>query len=294
MMNSKDSDKMRPVSPFAEQTQQVSDVESTMEPIPDHGEDTYVGHSRLIDRIALITGGDSGIGKAVAIAMAREGADVVIVYKDDIQDDHALSTLTWIQKANRKGLLLKGDIRNEAYCQQVIERTIETFGRIDVIVNNAAYQMSYESLEDIYSDEWSKTVETNLSTMFYLVKYGLKHLLAGSSIINTTSVNAHGPNPDLISYAASKAEIQNFTANLGRKFLAEGSGIRINAVVPGPVRTAFIASTIPEHESFGSKSPMVKPAQPVELAPIYVFLASDEASCISGATIPLTAGEITN
>ncbi|MEJ5056086.1 SDR family oxidoreductase [Sphingobacterium sp. MYb382] len=291
-MTSKESQNYK-MPPFETQKQVPPGVESIMDPIPDHGEETYVGNNLLKDKIVLITGGDSGIGKAVAIAMAREGAHVVIGYKDSIEDADALNTLAWIEKAGSKGALLPGDIRSEEFCRFMIEETVAEFGRIDILINNAAYQMSYDNLEDISALEWNKTFETNLSAMFYLVKHALAHIPTGGSIINTTSVNAYTPNPSLIPYAASKAAIQNFTASLAKKFLEEGKGIRVNAVAPGPVWTPLIPSTIPDHEGFGSKSPMGRPAQPAELAPVYVFLASPQASYISGATIPVTGGEIT-
>lgn len=286
--------KKYPTPPFKKQSQPVPGVTSRMEPRPDHGEESYRGHGQLKDRICIITGGDSGIGKAVAIAMAREGAHIVICYKDKVEDQDAKDTLKWIKEAGVKGIAIRGDIRQERHCRKIIDRTVNTFGRIDVLVNNAAYQMSYDTLEEIDAVEWDKTFETNIRAMFFLVKYAKPHMLAGSSIINTTSVNAYDPNPSLLPYAATKGAIQNFTASLAQKFMEDKSGIRVNAVAPGPVWTPLIPSTIPDHENFGeTNSPMARPGQPAEIAPIYVFLASEAASYISGATIPATGGRVT-
>lgn len=282
-----------PTPPFESQIQRAPGVEGNMEPRPDHGEESYVGHQRLKDKVVLITGGDSGIGKAVAIAMAREGAHIVVGYKEDMENEDALDTLEWIEKAGQRGLLFKGDIRYESFCVDMVESAIAEFGKIDILINNAAYQMTYERIEDISGREWNRTFETNMTAMFYLVKHAKKHMPPGASIINTTSVNAYSPNPALLPYAASKAAIQNFTANLAQMFLEDGSGIRVNAVAPGPVWTPLIPSTIPDHEKFGTQSPMGRPAQPVEIAPVFVFLASQEASYISGATVPVTGGQIT-
>lgn len=284
---------MYPVPPFPKQDQQPPGVSSKMDPVPDHGEKTYRGNGRLQGKVAIITGGDSGIGKATAIAMAREGADIVISYKDAVEDEDAEDTKKWIEEAGRQALLIRGDIRDEQLCQRIVEETVERFGKIDILVNNAAYQMTYEDITEITAEEWNKTFETNMSAMFYFVKHAKPHMPPGSSIINTTSVNAYNPNPSLLPYAATKGAIQNFTASLAQSFLEDGSGIRVNAVAPGPVWTPLIPSTIPEHERFGENTPMGRPGQPVEMAPVYVFLASDEASYVSGATIPATGGRAT-
>jgi len=264
-----------------------------MHPRPDHGEESYIGCDTLIGKVAIITGGDSGIGKAVAIAMAREGADVVISYKDDIEDEDAFDTRKWVERSGRTALLFKGNIRNELLCKRIVDETVAKFGKIDILVNNAAYQMSYERVEDISEEEWNKTFQVNISAMFYFVKYAKKHMPPGSSIINTTSVNAYNPNPSLLPYAATKGGIQNFTSSLAQMFLQDGSGIRVNAVAPGPVWTPLIPSTIPDHENFGENTPMGRPGQPAEIAPVYIFLASDAASYVSGATIPATGGRAT-
>lgn len=286
--------KKYPQPPFPSQTQEVPGVTNKMDPVPDHGEETYKGRDLLKGAVCIITGGDSGIGKAVAIAMAREGANVVISYKDKVEDEDAKDTLEWIEKAGVEGLAIRGDIRNENHCKKIIEKTITKFDKIDILVNNAAYQMTYETIEEIDTEEWDKTFDTNMRAMFYLVKYAKPYMKPGSSIINTTSVNAYDPNPTLLPYAATKGAIQNFTASLAQLFMQDNSGIRVNAVAPGPIWTPLIPSTIPDHETFGKdNSPMGRPGQPAEIAPIYVFLASDAASYISGATIPATGGRAT-
>lgn len=294
MNNKKNPIQKYPIPPFPKQPQEVPGVTSKMDPKPDHGEQSYVGRELLKDAVCIITGGDSGIGKAVAIAMAREGAKVVISYKDKVEDDDAKDTLEWVNKSGSEGFLMRGDIRKENHCIKVIEKTVAKYGKIDVLVNNAAYQMTYNSIEDINIVEWDKTFDTNIRAMFYLVKYAKPHMAPGSSIINTTSVNAYEPNPALLPYAATKGAIQNFTASLAQMFMEDKSGIRVNAVAPGPVWTPLIPSTIPDHENFGKdNSPMGRPGQPAEIAPIYVFLASEAASYISGATIPATGGRVT-
>lgn len=279
--------------PFEKQDQAVPGISSAMSPVPDHGEESYEGREMLKEKVVLITGGDSGIGKAVAIAMAREGADIVVAYKEEVEDEDALDTKSWIEKAGRTCVLIRGDIRSESHCETIVRTCVAELGRVDVLINNAAYQMTYKTVEEISASEWNKTFETNMSAMFYLVKAAKKYMRPGSSIINTTSVNAYDPNPTLLPYAASKGAIQNFTASLAQLFLEDGSGIRVNAVAPGPVWTPLIPSTIPDHEKFGVNTPIGRPGQPVEIAPVYVFLASDAASYISGATIPVTGGRVT-
>lgn len=284
---------MYPKPPFGNQVQEVPGVGTKMDPVPDHGEETYQGSGLLEGKVAIITGGDSGIGKAVAIAMAREGADIVISYKDAVEDEEAADTKKWVEQAGRKAFLYRGDITEEAHCQHIVDETVEKLGKIDILVNNAAYQMTYETVEEITAAEWNKTFETNMSAMFYFVKYAKPHIPPGGSIINTTSVNAYDPNPTLLPYAASKGAIQNFTASLAQLFLQDGSGIRVNAVAPGPVWTPLIPSTIPEHDRFGENTPIGRPGQPAEIAPVFVFLASKAASYVSGATIPATGGRAT-
>lgn len=282
-----------PIPPFPKQDQSPPGESAKMDPVPDHGETSYEGSGILMGKVAIITGGDSGIGKATAIAMAREGADVVISYKDEVEDADAEDTKAWIEKAGQRALLFRGDIRDEALCKRIVDETVAAFGKVDILVNNAAYQMTFEKITDITAEEWNKTFETNMSAMFYFAKHAKAHIPPGGSIINTTSVNAYNPNPTLVPYAATKGAIQNFTSSLAQLFLEDGSGIRVNAVAPGPVWTPLIPSTIPAHERFGENTPMGRPGQPAEMAPIYVFLASAAASYVSGATIPATGGRAT-
>lgn len=239
------------------QHQQPPGTESQMQPHPDHGEHSYQGSGKLLDRIALITGGDSGIGKAVSIAFAREGADLTIAYRNEHED--AKDTAQWVEKAGRRVVLSAGDISHEEHCIGLIEKTVSEFDRIDILVCNAAYQMSRKSLEEISSEEWDHTFRTNIYSMFYLVKAALPHMRPGSSIITTTSINADTPKPTLLPYAATKAAIQNFTGNLAQ-LLAE-KGIRANTVAPGPIWTPLIPSTMPpeEVEKFGQSVPMKRP-----------------------------------
>ena len=282
-----------PRPPFPKQSQDAPGTEDQMKPIADHGEESYVGSGKLQGRKAVITGGDSGIGKAVAIAFAREGADVLISYLDSSEDKDAEDTADYVRKSGGEAILIKGDIRDEAHCKHIIDEAVKAFGQIDILVNNAAFQMSRKDLQEIPSDEWEKTFDTNINAMFYLCKAAEPFMKPGSNIINTTSVNAYSPTPILLHYAATKAAIQNFTANLAQILLESGKGIRVNAVAPGPIWTPLIPSTMPNAETFGDNTPMGRPGQPVEVSPAYVFLASDDASYISGATLPVTGGRVT-
>ncbi len=283
-----------PQPPFDKQQQLFPGVESEMRPKADHGEDTYMGSGKLKNKVALITGGDSGIGKAVAIAFAREGADVVISYLADMEDEDARDTEQYVLKAGRKCLLMKGDITSEQHCKEMVTKTIANFGSLDILVNNAAFQMARASLQDIQEKEWRHTFDVNIHAMFYLCKAAEPHMKPGSCIINTTSVNAYDPSEDLLPYAATKAAIQNFTANLSQIFLRQNKGIRVNAVAPGPVWTPLIPATKwQDIEAFGENTPLGRPGQPAEIAPSFVFLASGESSYVSGATIPATGGRIT-
>lgn len=293
LKNTKNPDQKYPVPPFPKQEQTAPGTEDQLQPKADHGEESYVGCNKLVDKIAVITGGDSGIGKAVAIAFAREGADVVISYLSDQESKDAEDTARYVEEAGRKVMLIKGDIRSEKHCQKIISQTVKKFGRIDILVNNAAFQMSREKLQDIPAEEWLKTFDTNIHAMYYLAKAAEEHMKPGSSIINTTSVNAYSPSPGLLPYAATKGAIQNFTANLAQILLMQGKGIRVNAVAPGPIWTPLIPSTMPDAHVFGQDTPMGRPGQPVEVSPAYVFLASAEASYIAGATLPVTGGRIT-
>lgn len=293
-MKKEEENNMRnyPKPPFTEPRQQPPASEREMELQPDHGETTYKGYNRMEGKCVLITGGDSGIGKAVAIAFAREGADIVISYLDDVEDEDAIDTAEWVRKAGREALLFKGDINNKAICQALVETTVKKFKKIDVLINNAAYQMGREKIDEISTEEWQLTFDTNVLAMFHLCKLSIPFMPKGSSIINTTSVNAYHPNPTLLPYAATKAAIQNYTANLNQMLIEQKKDIRVNAVAPGPVWTPLIPSTLVDYKDFGKDTSLERPGQPVEIAPIYVFLASLEASYIGGITIPATGGKI--
>ncbi|MFW0758149.1 SDR family oxidoreductase [Pseudomonas sp. H11T01] len=278
-----------PKPPFEPQRQPVPGSQSKMQPYPDCGETSYKGSGRLANKIALITGADSGIGRAVAIAFAREGADVAISYLNEHED--AQETAHWVEEAGRQCLLLPGDLADKTHCAAIVNKTLEQFGRIDVLVNNAAFQMTHETLEEISDDEWVKTFDINITAIFRICKAALPSMAAGSSIINTSSVNSDMPKPTLLAYATTKGAIANFTAGLAQ-MLGE-RGIRVNSVAPGPIWTPLIVSTMPEDEikEFGAKTPLGRPGQPVEVAPIYVLLASDEGSYISGSRYAVTGGK---
>jgi NAD(P)-dependent dehydrogenase (short-subunit alcohol dehydrogenase family) len=259
-----------------------------MDPVPDCGETSYRGSGRLTGKAAVITGGDSGIGRAVAIAYAREGADVLISYLSE--DDDARDTAKYVEDAGRKAVLVRGDVSEAQHCRDIIARAVEEFGRVDVLVSNAAYQMTHGSLEEIPDDEWGYTFRTNVEAMFHLCKAAVPHMSPGSSIIGSSSVNSDSPSPTLAPYAATKAAIANFVASLAQ--LLGEKGIRVNSVAPGPIWTPLIPATMPTEKvaNFGQDTPLGRPGQPVELAPVYVLLASDEGSYISGARIAVTGG----
>jgi len=275
--------------PYNEQRQQSAPgTETEMIPKADHGEASYKGSGKLLGRKAVITGGDSGIGRAVAIAFAREGADVLISYLNEHED--AKETAKYVEKAGRKAVLVAGDISNEVQCNEIINRAIKELGGIDILVNNAAYQMSHESLQELSSEELDKTFKTNVYAMFYLCKAAEPHMKPGSTVINTASVNAYKPSPQLIAYAATKGAIQNFTASLGQLWAEKG--IRVNCVAPGPIWTPLIPSTMPPEKvkSFGENVPLKRAGQPVELSAIYVLLASQDSSYMTGSTVQVTGG----
>lgn len=278
-----------PKPPFKTQQQPVPGEQRKMDPTPDCGEQTYKGSGRLANKIALVTGADSGIGRAVAIAFAREGADVAVSYLDE--HDDAKETARWVEAAGRQCLLLPGDLGNADQCTAIVADTVEKFGRIDVLVNNAAFQMTYDSLEDIPDEDWLKTFNVNVTAMFRICKAALPHMAEGSSIINTSSVNSDAPNPTLLPYAASKGAIANFTAGLAQ--MLGKRGIRVNSVAPGPIWTPLIVSTMTQEsvKNFGGNTPLGRPGQPVEVSPIYVLLASDEGSYISGERYGVTGGK---
>ena len=277
-----------PEPPQPKQQQEPPGHESELTPKADHGETSYRGSGKLNGKVALITGADSGIGRAVAIAFAREGADVLISYLDEHED--AEETARWVKEAGRRALVIAGDISDESHCKVLVERAVKDLGAVDILVNNAAHQMTFKSLEDISSEEWDKTFRTNIYSQFFLCKASVPHMKPGSAIVNTTSINAKNPSPELLAYATTKGAIANFTAGLAQ--LLADKGIRVNCVAPGPIWTPLIPSTMPEEKvkSFGQNTPLGRAGQPAELAPAYVLLASSEASYMTGAMIPVTGG----
>ncbi len=284
----KDPRSAGPRPPFPVQQQPMPGKTAELNPVPDHGEKSYRGHDRLKGCVALITGADSGIGRAVAIAFAREGADILISYLNEHED--AKETAQWVERAGHRAVLVAGDVRDEGHCRTLVERAVKDLGRLDILVNNAAFQATHEKLEDLTAEELDRTFRTNIYSMFHLTKAALAHMKPGSSIVNTTSINAKSPNPELLTYATTKGAIANFTSGAAQ-LLAE-RGIRVNCVAPGPVWTPLIPSTMDGEKAaqFGKNTPIGRPAQPAELAPAYVFLASDDATYISGALLPVTGG----
>ena len=278
-----------PTPPFPSQSQPMPGKTTAMMPVPDHGEHSYKGSGRLAGKRAIITGADSGIGRAVALAYAREGADILIAYLSE--DDDASETGKLVEEAGRKAVLVKGDIQHADHCKHIIERAVAELGGIDILVNNAAHQASFKSIDDISDDEWELTFRVNIHAMFYLTKAAVAHMPSGGAIINTASINSDAPNPTLLAYATTKGAIQNFTAGLAQ-LLAE-KGIRANAVAPGPIWTPLIPSTMPEDAvtNFGKQVPMRRRGQPAELATAYVMLADPQSSYVSGATIAVTGGK---
>jgi NAD(P)-dependent dehydrogenase (short-subunit alcohol dehydrogenase family) len=265
-------------------------TEAEMTPQADHGEASYKGCDKLVGRVAVITGGDSGIGRAVAIAYAREGADILISYLNEQEDEDARETARHVEAAGCRCVLVPGDIAEAAHCRTIIDRAVSEFGRIDILVNNAAFQRTYEKLEDIPDEEWSYTFRTNIEAMFHLAKAAVPHMRPGSSIINTTSIQSDKPSPMLLAYASTKGAVSNFTAGLAQ--MLGSKGIRVNAVAPGPIWTPLIPSTMPDEKvkSFGQDTPLGRAGQPSELAGIYVLLASDEGSYMTGGIYAVTGG----
>lgn len=285
MKNPKDK---HPKPPFPEQQQPIPGHEKDLTPKADHGEESYKGCGRLKGRKVLITGGDSGIGRAVCIAFAREGADLAIAYLNE--HDDAKETAHWVEKAGQKAILLPGDIQEESHCKELVARTVKELGGLDILVNNAAYQMTHESIQEISAAELDKTFRTNIIAMFYLCKAAEPHLKPGSCVINTASVNSYRPSPDLLAYATTKGAIQNFTAGLGQ--LWGEKGIRVNCVAPGPIWTPLIPSTMDEErvKNFGKDTPLGRAGQPAELAGAYVLLASELGSYMTSSTVQVTGG----
>jgi NAD(P)-dependent dehydrogenase (short-subunit alcohol dehydrogenase family) len=263
--------------------------EDEIRPAPDHGEDSSRGSGRLERRKALITGGDSGIGRAVAIAFAREGADVAVAHLPDEQADGD-ETVRLVEAAGRRGLSLPGDLSDPAYCKEIVDRTASELGGLDILVNNAAFQMAHEGLEEISTEELEHTFRTNILAMFHTCKAALAHMQPGAAIVNTASEQAYQPSPSLLAYAATKAAIVNFSKGLAQQ-VAE-RGIRVNAVAPGPIWTPLIPATMPDEEvaAFGEQAPIGRAGQPAEVAPAFVFLASDESSYISAEVVGVTGG----
>ena len=278
-----------PKPPFPAQKQPTPGSTDAMRPRPDHGETSYRGSGKLKGMKAVITGGDSGIGRAVAIAFAREGADVLIAFLNETEEATEVKKL--IEREGRKALLAPGDLQDAKHCREVVKKAVDGLGGIDILVNNAAHQASFKDIGDISDEEWEKTFRTNIHSMFYLTKAAVPHMKPGSAIINTASVNSDMPNPMLLAYATTKGAIQNFTGGLAQ-MLAE-KGIRANAVAPGPIWTPLIPSTMPDDavKNFGKQVPMKRPGQPAELATAYVMLADPLSSFTSGTTIAVTGGK---
>ncbi|MYX29565.1 SDR family oxidoreductase [Streptomyces sp. SID8381] len=277
-----------PQPDFPRQDQEHPGWTGPMDPPPDHGEESYRGSGLLADRAALLTGGDSGIGRAVALAFAREGADVMFTYLPEEEKD-ARETARLVEEAGRRAVPVVCDIREERRCRELVDRAVAEFGRVDVLVNNAAYQMSQpDGICAITTEQFDRVVRTNLYGMFWLCKMALPHMRPGSSIINTTSVQAYKPSPHLLDYATTKGAIVTFTQGLAQ--MVAGDGIRVNAVAPGPVWTPLIPATMPDTREFGKQAPLGRPAQPAEMAPAYVFLASQRASYITAEVVNATGG----
>lgn len=285
----KDPKEMQPKPPFPEQQQQPAGLESEMQPRPDYGEKTYRGSGKLQGKAAVITGGDSGIGRAVALAFAREGADVLISYLDEHSD--AEETVRIVEKEGQRCISVAGDIGDEAHCQKIVQRSMQEFGRLDVLVNNAAYQMSIKSIQEVTEEMLERTFRTNMYAMFFFCKAALPHMQPGSTIINTTSIQAYQPTAALLPYSSTKGAILTFTKALSEEAIEQG--IRVNAVAPGPIWTPLIPSTMPVEQvsNFGKSTPMGRPGQPAELASVYVFLASEDSSYITGECIGVTGGK---
>jgi NAD(P)-dependent dehydrogenase (short-subunit alcohol dehydrogenase family) len=278
-----------PEPPYPSQKQPMPGSTSMMDPRPDHGEESYKGSGKLMGKKAVITGGDSGIGRAVAIAYAREGADVLIAYLSENDDAQEVKAL--IENEGRKAVLIAGDLSRPEHCRSVVKQAVDKFGAIDILVNNAAHQATFREIAEISDEEWQTTFAVNVHAMFYLTKAAVSHMKPGSAVINTASFNSDMPNPMLLAYATTKGAIQNFTGGLAQMLAAKG--IRVNAVAPGPIWTPLIPSTMPEEavKNFGKQVPLGRAGQPAELATAYVMLADPLSSYTSGTTIAVTGGK---
>jgi NAD(P)-dependent dehydrogenase (short-subunit alcohol dehydrogenase family) len=281
-----------PEPPFPEQQQEPPGTEADLEPKADHGEETYLGSGRLTDRVALITGGDSGIGKAVAIAFAREGADVLISHLGGMEEVDAADTVEWVEKAGRRAVSVAGDIQDADHCRSLVERAASELGGVDILVNNAAWQACGDQLADVTAEEWRRIFATNIESMFHLARAAVPRMREGGTVINTASIQAFTPSPELLPYAATKGAIVTFTKALAQDPGVLERGLRVNAVAPGPIWTPLIPSTMPAEKAarFGENTPLGRAGQPAELAPLYVFLASQESSYITGEVIGITGG----
>jgi NAD(P)-dependent dehydrogenase (short-subunit alcohol dehydrogenase family) len=287
-----DPTRQYPQPEYPEQTQmdQHPGLEREMQPEPDYGVETYRGSGKLEGKKAVITGGDSGIGRAVALAFAREGADVVLSFLEEEEPD-AEEAARAVEDSGRKAVKVPGDIAEEAQCEALIQKAVDEFGRIDVLVNNAAHQMTVDGIADVSTELLDRTFKTNIYAMFWLVKAALPHMPEGGSIINTSSIQAYQPSPPLLPYSSTKGAIISFTKGLAMEVVQYG--LRANSVAPGPVWTPIIPASMPADtvSGFGGTSPMGRPAQPAELAPAFVFLASQEASYVNGETLGVTGGQ---
>jgi NAD(P)-dependent dehydrogenase (short-subunit alcohol dehydrogenase family) len=290
MATTQDPRKQDSKQPIPPQRQEPPGSDEALRPQADHGEASYAGHGRLKGRKALITGGDSGIGRAVAIAFAREGADVALCYVPGAEDQDAAETARWVEQAGVKCLHVPGDIQDPAHCRDMVAKVVREFGGIDILVNNAGFQMTRGGILEIPPEEIDRTFRTNVYAMFYLCQAAIPRMPPGSTIINTASIQAYNPKPHLLHYAATKAAIVNFTKGLSQE-LAE-RGIRVNAVAPGPVWTPLIPASAMKTETFGESAPLKRPAQPAEMAPIYVLLASTESSYVTGMIYGATGGQL--
>jgi NAD(P)-dependent dehydrogenase (short-subunit alcohol dehydrogenase family) len=275
------------------QRQSQPGIEEDMTPTPDATSEQHQGSGKLAGKVALISGGDSGIGRAVAVLFAREGADVAIGHLAE-EDTDANETVKLVEAEGRRCLTLPGDVGDEGFCRQAVERTVRELGRLDVLVNNAAEQHTTESISEISAEQLERTFRTNIFAMFFLTKVALPHLGEGSAIVNTTSVTAYQGNPTLLDYSSTKGAIVAFTRSLSQQLVIKG--IRVNAVAPGPIWTPLIPATMPEEKvaQFGKNVPMGRPGQPEEVAPCYLFLASDDSSYMAGQVLHPNGGNVIN